>query len=103
MRSKLYDVIAWRMPTGWSPLGSGVYCGVTAGRIDGHRVVSTKTCPGDNIYQYVTTNYTGGEARTGVAARRTTGTVFTVDNNSAGFTASASWIVGTSAPDKFGA
>jgi hypothetical protein len=102
-RSKLYDVIAWRMPTGWSPYGSGTYCGVTAGRIDGHRVVSTKTCPGDNIYQYITTNYSSGEARNGVAARRTPATVIIVDNNSAGFTASANWTTATSAPDKYGA
>jgi hypothetical protein len=104
MRAALYDVIAWRMPTGWSPYGSGTYCGVTAGRVDGHRVVSTKTCPGDNIYQYITTSYNGGEARNGIAARRTPpSTAVTVDNSSAGFTASANWVTGTSSTDKFGA
>lgn len=102
MRSALYDVIAWRMPSGWSPYGSGTYCGVTAGVVDGHRVVSTKTCPGDNVYQYVTSNYSSGEARNGIAARRSSGSV-TVDNNSAGFTASSSWVLATSAPDKHGA
>ncbi|MFN7138042.1 MAG: N-acetylmuramoyl-L-alanine amidase [Limisphaerales bacterium] len=101
MRSALYDVIAWRMPNGWSPYGSSTYCSKTAGWVDGHRVVSTKTCPGDNIYQYVTTNYSGGEARNGIAARRTTSVV--VDNNSSGFTASSSWTLASSATDKYGA
>ncbi|MBA4146608.1 MAG: N-acetylmuramoyl-L-alanine amidase [Verrucomicrobia bacterium] len=100
MRSALYDVIAWRMPNGWSPYGSGTYCGVTAGYTDGHRVVSTKTCPGDNVYQYITTNYSGGEARNGIAARRTTAVI--VDNNASGFTASSTWVTATSAPDKYG-
>lgn len=104
MRAALYDVIAWRMPSGWSPYGGAAgYCGVTAGWIDAHRVVSTKTCPGDNVYQYLTSNYNSGETRTGVAARRTPAGAITVDNNSGGFAASSSWIVGTSSPDKFGA
>src|SRR5688572_24842 len=46
MQNGLYSVIAWRMPGGWSPYGSGTYCGVGVGRLDGHRKVKATACPG---------------------------------------------------------
>jgi uncharacterized protein affecting Mg2+/Co2+ transport len=71
-QNSIMDVIAWRMPSGWSPYGSGAYCGVTVGTLDGHRKVKATACPGDNIHPgYITENYNGGPLRSGVAARRT--------------------------------
>ncbi|MFN7138732.1 MAG: N-acetylmuramoyl-L-alanine amidase [Limisphaerales bacterium] len=67
----LYDVIAWRMPAGWSPYGAGTYNGNTVGFLDGHRRVKATACPGNNIYNvHITTNTSGGNARHGVASRR---------------------------------
>lgn len=71
MRSRLYDVIAWRMPSAWSSYGSGSYNGVTVGTLDGHRKVKATACPGDLMHNnYITANYSGGEARTEVNARK---------------------------------
>jgi hypothetical protein len=82
MRSAIYDVIAWRMPSGWTPYGgrtsySGSLNG-TAAKIDTHRWVGANSgsgctytsCPGDYVVQYITDNFSGGEMRTGVANRR---------------------------------
>ncbi len=103
MRGKLYDVIAWRMPSGWTPYGSGTYCGSTVGKLDGHRKVSATACPGDTMHPpYITENYNGGDARNGVANRRTPApppSAVIVD----GATGSTSWITATSATDKYGA
>lgn len=63
MRDALYAVIAWRMPSSWSPYGSGSYGGGSAGYLCGHRDALATACPGDNAYQYITGNYSGGEAR----------------------------------------
>jgi hypothetical protein len=77
-QNALMDVIAWRMPSGWTPYGSGTYCTSTVGKLDGHRKVvescGPTSCPGDGIYNsFVTANYNGGPIRTGVAARRSGG------------------------------
>ncbi|MFN7141550.1 MAG: N-acetylmuramoyl-L-alanine amidase, partial [Limisphaerales bacterium] len=50
MRARLYDVIAWRMPSAWSPYGSGSYNSTTVGYLDGHRMVKSTACPGDIVY-----------------------------------------------------
>ncbi|MFN7139548.1 MAG: fibronectin type III domain-containing protein, partial [Limisphaerales bacterium] len=71
MQNALYNVIAWRMPSGWSPYGSGTYCSTTVGTLDGHRKVKATACPGDVIWAHIGTNYSGGNARNGVASRRT--------------------------------
>lgn len=69
-RSALYDVIAWRMPNGWSPYGAGSYAGKTVGFVAGHRNVKSTSCPGDGIYNhYITNDVHGGEARNGIDAR----------------------------------
>jgi hypothetical protein len=48
--NKLRNVIAWRMPAGWDPTGSGqYYCG-TYDKVVGHRQVSATACPGDNLH-----------------------------------------------------
>ncbi|MFN7141331.1 MAG: N-acetylmuramoyl-L-alanine amidase, partial [Limisphaerales bacterium] len=71
MRSALYDVIAWRMPSSWSPYGSGSYNSTTVGYLDGHRKVKATACPGDTFHPvYITENYNGGEARNGVNTRK---------------------------------
>lgn len=71
MRGALYDVIAWRMPSTWSPYGSGSYNSTTVGNLDGHRKVKATACPGDLVHPtYITENYSGGEARNGVNARK---------------------------------
>ncbi len=75
-RDSLYDVIAWRMPSAWSPFGSASgYCGDegcrTVGWLDGHNKVKSTSCPGANLYNpYITSNYSGGEARSGVNTRK---------------------------------
>jgi len=103
-RSALYDVIAWRMPNGWSPYGSGTYNSRTVGFVDGHRAVKSTACPGDGVYAYITTNYNGGEARNGINARiNPTVTTVTVDNSHSGFSASSNWGTATWASDKYGA
>lgn len=69
-RGALYAAIAWKMPSGWSPYGASTYCGVSVGKLDGHRRVKATACPGDIAYGYITTNTSAGEARTNVAGRR---------------------------------
>lgn len=102
-RSSLYDTIAWRMPDGWSPYGSGSYGGKTVGYVDGHRAVKSTSCPGDEIYKYITTNYSGGEARNEINKRiNPAPTVVTIDNKHSGFSASANWGTATWASDKYG-
>ncbi len=72
MLNQLYDLIAWRMPSGWSPYGSGTYNSKTVGFLDGHRKVKATACPGDNIHpNLITENYSGGTMRNAVAQRRT--------------------------------
>ncbi len=71
---KLYDVIAWRMPSAWSPYGSGTYNGVNVGYLDSHRKVKSTACPGNNIHDvYITDNRSGGDARNGVNMRKNGG------------------------------
>lgn len=71
MLDSYYATIAWRMPAGWSPYGSGTYCSKTVGFLDGHKKVVATACPGDNVHpNLITENYNGGPMRTGVAARR---------------------------------
>ncbi len=71
MRNSLYNVIAWRMPSAWSPYGSGVYGTATVGFLDGHRKVKSTACPGDGVHPlYITENYNGGEARNSVNAKK---------------------------------
>ena len=102
-QDSLYDVIAWRMPSGWSPYGSGTYCGNTVGKLDGHRKVLATACPGDIIWAHIGTSYTGGNARNGVASRRTPSTSLIVDNAGAGFSIVGAWSTGSSSTDKYGA
>ena len=104
MLNQLYALIAWRMPAGWSPYGSGTYNGNIVGFLDGHRKVKATACPGDLIHpNYITEDYFGGTMRNSVAARRTPAVDVIVDNNSSGFAASTSWIAGSSSVDKYGA
>jgi len=63
-KNMLYDVIAWRMPSGWSPYGAGSYNGRTVGYVDGHRDVLATACPGDKIYNTIIgTNHSSGVIR----------------------------------------
>lgn len=106
--SRLYDLVAWRMPNGFSAFGGGPYVNNTnAGFITAHRDVDyiTRTvCPGDNAYAYITTNLQGGEMRTQVNARiNPSVNTLIIDNDSFLFSASANWATGTSAADKYGA
>lgn len=103
-RNALYDVIAWRMPNGWSPYGSGTYNGKTVGRVDGHRSVNATACPGDLGWQFVGTNYNGGEARNAINSRINSVNAqnYIIDNTSAGFSVTGSWATGTGASDKYG-
>lgn len=72
MLNSFYNTIAWRMPAGWSPYGSGTYCSKTVGFLDGHRKVVATACPGDLVHpNLITENYFGGPMRTAVAQRRT--------------------------------
>jgi hypothetical protein len=46
----LKKIIAGKMPSGWSPIGSGSsYCG-TSDKVAGHRQVLATACPGDKLY-----------------------------------------------------
>ncbi len=73
-RNSCYDLIAWKLPSGWSPYGSSSYgsksgVGVVCGHKDAYNV--TKSCPGAIFYNnYITANFSGGEARDSVASRR---------------------------------
>lgn len=101
-RNSLYDVIAWKMPDPFTGFGSGTYNGKTVGFICGHRNVISTACPGDNMYQYIGTNYSGGECRLGVNTRITSGNGIIVDNTAAGFSASTNWTASTSTPGYYG-
>lgn len=65
LQDGLSAVIAWKMPSGWSPHGSGTYCGVSVGTLDGHYMVKATACPGTLIINGL------GATRNNVAARRT--------------------------------
>jgi hypothetical protein len=100
LRGRLYDVIAWKMPSGWTPYGSDAPCGTTVGRVDGHRKVYATACPGDVFFNtYLTTTYTGGDVRNGIASRRTCAII--IDNPSA--TVVGTWATGTTSVDRYGA
>ena len=75
LRDSLYDVIAWRMPSAWSPYGSSTYGGVAGVPVlAGHRNVKSTACPGDLMYNpYITGNVNGGDARDGVNYRKNNG------------------------------
>lgn len=99
----MYAVIAWRMPTGWTPYGSSTYCGSNVGYVDGHLKVTSTTCPGANFMgPIIGSNFSGGTMRNAIAARRTPSEIV-IDNSSAGFTASSAWIAASSSTDKYGA
>src|SRR5688572_28810923 len=70
MLNQLYDLIAWRMPAGWSPYGTASYCYGAIGVIDGHRKVVATACPGDGFYYLIGDDRNGGTVRNAVAARR---------------------------------
>ncbi len=71
LMNALYDVIAWRMPSAWSPYGAGTYNGNSVGYLDGHRKVKATACPGDLIYgPYITDNRAGGPARDAINQRK---------------------------------
>ncbi len=64
----LEKAIAWRMPPGWTPTGSGsTYCSGVTDKIIGHRSVSATACPGD-LLQSKTTEGSGFE--NAISARR---------------------------------
>ena len=100
-RQALYDLIAWKIPDPFTGYGSGTYNGKTVGYICGHRDVGSTACPGDLMYQYIGTNYSGGEARNEVN-RRIVGVQVIVDNTDSGFTASTNWATSTSTPGYYG-
>lgn len=77
MRDALYKVIAWRMPSAWSPYGGSTYGGVgNVGKLCGHRNVKSTACPGDLVYNpYITGNLNGGEARDRVNSYKNNGSV----------------------------
>ncbi len=101
MLDNLYNTIAWKMPSGWTPYGSGTYCGNTVGVLDGHRKVKATACPGDIVFNnYIGNDYNAGAARTTIAAKRTPGII--VDNTDAGFTASSNWTTSTSVAGYYG-
>ncbi len=107
MLNAMYALIAWKMPSGWSPYGSGTYHSKTVGVVDGHRKVVATACPGDLIHPvYITENYSGGAMRNGIASRRSCApppTTVIVDNSSAGFSVvGTSWASGSSSTDKYG-
>lgn len=102
-RDAMWDLIAWRMPNGWSPYGSGTYNSKTVGYVAGHRNVKSTACPGDGVYALIGTNYSGGTARNEIDDRiNPTVTSVTVDNSHSGFSASGNWGVATWASDKYG-
>lgn len=103
-RNAVYDLIAWKLPTGYSPYGSGSYGGNTEPFLGGHRDVGLTACPGDLMYAYIGTNYSGGEARNAVNSRinPAPSTEVIVDNTSAGFSTSANWWTTTATPGFYG-
>jgi hypothetical protein len=63
-RGAMWRLVAWRMPTGWSSLGSGSYGGTTVGRVGSHRNVLSTACPGDILFNgYIGNDWNGGTAR----------------------------------------
>lgn len=101
-RNALYDLIAWKIPDPFTGFGSGTYNSKTVGFLCGHRDVGSTACPGDLMYQYIGTNYSGGEARLAVNSRIVNGSGVIVDNASSGFSASTSWWTSTSTPGYYG-
>jgi hypothetical protein len=74
MRQALYDLIAWKIPDPFNGYGGGSYgTAGNAGYICGHWDVVSTTCPGENLYAYITTDLNGGEARDEVYNRITGG------------------------------
>jgi hypothetical protein len=100
-RQALYDLIAWKIPDPFTGYGSGTYNGSTVGYICGHRDVGQTACPGDLMYQYIGTNFYGGEARNEVN-RRIAGVSVIVDNASSNFSASSNWWTSTSVSGYYG-
>ncbi len=93
-KDMMYDVIAWRMPDGYSPYGEGSYGGNTVGYLDGHRDARATACPGDTIYNTIIgTNHFTGEARDEINARiqGTGGQATIIDNQDAEFSTTGSW------------
>lgn len=72
-RDTMWDVIAWRMPTGWCSYGAGYYDPnhTNTGWLTAHRRVFATACPGDNVFSYIGTDSQGGIARNSVNDRRT--------------------------------
>ncbi len=64
LQDSMAAVIAWRMPSGWSAAGSGTYCGVSVGTLDGHYKVKSTACPGSIIIDQL------GNLRNNVSNRR---------------------------------
>lgn len=98
-KNSLEDIIAWRMPSGWSSSGSGTYCGNSVGVLDGHYKVVPTACPGDGIIPSIPS------IRSGVASNRACSTGKTarnVDNTAAGFNVTGTWATGSSSTDKLG-
>jgi hypothetical protein len=102
-RGRIYDLIAWKMPTGWSPYGSDVPCTSAVGKVDGHRKVYATACPGDVLFNnYIGSDYNGGDTRNGIATRRACAVSdIIIDNPSAVFI--GTWATGTTAPDRYAA
>ncbi|MFN7138617.1 MAG: putative Ig domain-containing protein, partial [Limisphaerales bacterium] len=63
-KNSLEAVIAWRMPSGWTAIGSSTYNGNTVGYLDGHYKVKSTACPGSIIINQL------GNIRTGVMNRK---------------------------------
>jgi hypothetical protein len=62
-KTSLQNVIAWRMPSSWSPYGSGTYNGNTVGYLDGHYKVKSTACPGSGIIPSIPSVRDGVNAR----------------------------------------
>jgi len=105
-RNAMYDIIAWKMPTGFTGYGGGSYGGRSnVGYLCGHRDALATACPGDLYYNnYMGTNLSGGEARNAVNSRITGGggVEVVVDNASSAFAASANWYTSTSTAGYYG-
>ncbi len=52
-KNSISAVMAWRMPSAWSPYGSGTYNGNTVGYLDGHYKVKGTACPGSYIIPHI--------------------------------------------------
>ncbi len=52
-KNSISAVMAWRMPSTWSPYGSGSYNGNTVGYLDGHYKVKSTACPGSLIIPHL--------------------------------------------------